>query len=102
MFIAMERFRVGHGEEERFEAVWRNRETRLTDTPGFRSFHLLRGPPLDDHTLLASHTVWVSRDGFAAWTRSGAFRKAHRDAGEHTAHDLGDPEFEGFEVVESG
>ncbi len=100
MFIAMNRFRVRHGEENRFETIWRNRETRLTDTAGFQSFHLLRGPILDDHTLFASHTVWASRDAFIAWTRSDAFRNAHRDAGDHKGLYLGHPEFEGFEVVD--
>ncbi len=99
MVIAMNRFRVRHGEEHRFEAVWRNRETRLTDTPGFQSFHLLRGPTLDDHTLFASHTVWASRDAFVAWNHSDALRNAHRNAGEHKDLYLGHPAFEGFEVM---
>ena len=96
----MNRFRVQHGEEDRFETIWCNRETRVTDTAGFQSFHLLRGPSLDDHTLFASHTVWASRDAFIAWTRSAAFRTAHRDAGEHKGLYLGHPAFEGFEVVD--
>lgn len=100
MFIAMNRFRVRHGEEDRFEAIWRNRQTGLTDSPGFQSFHLLRGPTLDDHTLFASHTVWASRNAFVAWAQSDAFRNAHRDAGDHKGLYLGHPEFEGFMVVE--
>ena len=42
---------------------------------------LLRGPERDDHTLYSSHTTWRSRAAFETWTRSEAFRLAHRDAG---------------------
>jgi len=100
MFIAMNRFKVRLGEEERFETVWRNRQTRLEEVPGFIEFHLLRGPTHDDHTPFASHTVWASREAFVDWTRSEAFRAAHRGAGEHADLYLGPPVFEGFDVVD--
>jgi len=64
MFIAMNRFKVIHGSEADFETVWTSRDTHLRDVPGFVTFHLLRGPELDDHTLLASHTICASRDDF--------------------------------------
>jgi hypothetical protein len=51
MFIAMNRFKVLPGQEAAFEEVWLNRETHLEDVPGFKSFHLLRGPKNEDHTL---------------------------------------------------
>ncbi len=57
MFIAMNRFKVVKGEEGAFEAVWRSRKSRLDEMPGFRAFHLLRGPERDDHVLYASHSV---------------------------------------------
>lgn len=101
MFIAMNRFRVVHGEEERFEQVWLNRDIHLRDVPGFVEFHLVRGPAADDHTLYASHTVWASRAAFEDWTKSLAFREAHRNAGEHTGLYLGHPQFEGFEVLQT-
>ena len=100
MFIAMNRFRVERGHEEAFEEVWRNRDRRLTDVPGFKEFKLLRGPEAEDHTLYASHTVWASKADFEAWTRSDNFRQAHRNAGDHKVHYLGHPQFEGFEPVE--
>ena len=100
MFVAMNRFRVLPGKEDAFEAVWRNRESYLDQMEGFRAFHLLRGPANDDHTLFASHTVWASRAAFEAWTRSDAFRAAHRDAGTTRGLHDGHPQFEGFEVVE--
>ncbi|MFP4251286.1 MAG: antibiotic biosynthesis monooxygenase family protein [Guyparkeria sp.] len=99
MFIAMNRFRIQPGREPDFEAVWRDRDSHLEDVPGFREFQLLRGPGTDDHTLYASHTVWESRRAFEDWTRSEAFRAAHRNAGQHKDMYLGPPEFEGFEVV---
>lgn len=101
MFIAMNRFSVTRGQEAAFEAVWTSRDTYLHDVPGFRSFHLLRGPERDDHTLYASHSIWASRAAFEAWTRSEAFRRAHQDAGRNKPLYLGHPEFEGFEVVQT-
>jgi heme-degrading monooxygenase HmoA len=99
MYIAMNRFRVRRGHEAEFEAVWRNRDTHLTEVPGFVEFHLLRGPEREDHTLYSSHTVWRSYADFEAWTKSEAFRKAHANAGDNKHLYLDKPEFEGFEVV---
>jgi heme-degrading monooxygenase HmoA len=100
MFIAMNRFRVVRGGEAAFEQVWTARDTYLQEVPGFITFHLLRGPEHDDHVLYASHTLWRSRAHFDAWTRSEAFRMAHRDAGQNRPLYLGHPEFEGFEVIQ--
>lgn len=99
MFIAMNRFRVVKGQEDAFEAVWRNRKTHLDDVEGFRSFHLLRGPAGEGHTLYASHTVWSDQAAFEAWTRSEQFRAAHKDAGQNKPLYEGAPIFEGFEAV---
>ena len=101
MFIAMNRFKVRQGAEADFEAVWLQREVHLDQVPGFVEFHLLRGPERDDHVLYASHTVWASERHFAAWTRSEAFRAAHRDAGNNKPLSLGHPEFEGFAVLQT-
>lgn len=99
MFIAMNRFRMVKGREEAFEEVWRGRDSRLRDVPGFVEFHLLKGPEADDHVLYASHTIWSDRAAFEAWTRSEAFREAHKGAGETRGMYLGGPHFEGFDVV---
>lgn len=99
MYIAMNRFRVTPGQEEAFEEVWRGRDSRLKGLPGFVEFHLLKGPKAEDHTLYASHTIWASRADFEAWTKSQAFRDAHKDAGQNKHLYLGGPRFEGFEVV---
>jgi len=98
MYIAMNRFRVVKGSEAAFEKAWLSRETHLEEVPGFLEFHLLRGPEAEDHTLYASHTVWESHGAFEAWTKSEAFRAAHRNAGENRPLYLDHPRFEGFEV----
>lgn len=101
MFIAMNRFRVRPGAESDFEAVWLNREVHLDGVPGFVEFHLLRGPQSEDHTLYSSHTIWRSRADFEAWTRSEAFRAAHKGAGGNKPLYLDHPQFEGFEVLQT-
>ncbi len=99
MYVAMNRFRVRKGAEETFETIWRERETHLHEVPGFQSFHLLRGPEAEDHTLYASHSVWADEAAFMAWTRSESFRKAHARAGSTPDVYLGPPQFEGFTAV---
>lgn len=101
MFIAMNRFRVKKGFESDFEKVWRDREIKIHKEQGFVEFHLLRGPELDDHTLYASHTVWQSESDFVAWTKSQAFRDAHKNAGQNKPLYLGGPSFEGFSAVQT-
>jgi heme-degrading monooxygenase HmoA len=99
MFIAMNRFRIARGFEEGFEEVWRQRDSYLDEVPGFRDFHLLRGPSSDTETLYASHSVWDSRDAFVAWTESDAFHKAHAQSRAPEGTYLAHPDFEGFEAV---
>lgn len=99
MYIAMNRFEVKKGSEVDFEEVWRSRDRHLSEVPGFLKFHLLKGPAGEEHTLYSSHTMWRSHDDFLAWTKSEAFRAAHKDAGLNKPLYLGHPRFEGFEVV---
>ncbi|MDX3968687.1 heme-degrading monooxygenase HmoA [Bradyrhizobium huanghuaihaiense] len=101
MFIAMNRFQVKLGSEAAFETVWRTRESYLGSMAGFVEFHLLKGPVAEDHTLYSSHTVWVDKAAFEAWTRSEEFRRAHARADNKTGESLylGHPKFEGFEVI---
>ncbi len=99
MFIAMNRFQVVPQDEREFEQVWKERDTHLADVPGFIEFHLLRGPRSETYTLYSSHTVWASHADFEAWTRSEAFREAHRSAGSHGHLYLDHPRFEGFDVL---
>jgi heme-degrading monooxygenase HmoA len=101
MFIAMNRFKIVPGSEAAFEAVWTSRDTQLRSVPGFISFNLLKGPAQEAHVLYASHTLWESRAVFEDWTKSEAFRAAHRNAGDNRGMYLGHPELELFEAVQT-
>ncbi|MEM1081369.1 MAG: antibiotic biosynthesis monooxygenase [Pseudomonadota bacterium] len=101
MFVAMNRFQIRPGQEEAFETIWRERESHLQSMDGFQSFHLLRGPESEEHTLFISHTIWASKQHFEDWTRSEAFRQAHKNAGGARNNIyLGHPNFEGYSLVE--
>jgi heme-degrading monooxygenase HmoA len=95
MYIATNRFLVLEGSDADFEAVWLGRDSHLDRIPGFVEFHLLKGPEREDHVLYASQTIWRSFADFEAWTRSEAFRAAHRGAGGNKPLYLGHPAFEG-------
>ena len=99
MFIAMNRFKIVIGKEKEFEDVWKNRDTHLKDVPGFKEFNLVKGDTNNEHTLYASHSIWDSKNDFINWTKSEAFRLAHKNSGQHKGLYLGHPNFEGFEVV---
>jgi heme-degrading monooxygenase HmoA len=103
MYIAMNRFKVAPGSEAEFEQLWISRDTHLKEVPGFVEFHLLKGPQKEDHVLYSSHTIWASHAAFEGWTKSEAFRAAHRNAGGSGTKPLylGHPEFEGFEVIQT-
>jgi heme-degrading monooxygenase HmoA len=81
------------------EKLWRERESHLDGVPGFREFHLLRGPSDERSTLYASHSLWESQAAFEAWTQSESFRKAHAQARAPQGTYLEHPAFEGFEVI---
>ena len=99
MYIAMNRFKISPGRETEFEKIWKERDTHLEGVPGFQDFHLVKGKEEPTHTLYASHSIWRSEDDFLNWTKSDAFRQAHKSAGEHSDVYLGHPEFEGFQVI---
>ena len=99
MFLAMNRFKIAYGFEEGFEKVWRERDSFLSEVPGFKTFSLMKGPVSDDYVLYASHSVWESKEAFVAWTESDAFRKAHAQTSAPKGTYLGHPELETFETV---
>ena len=100
MYLTMNRFKVKLGQEDAFEAVWTGRDSHLTRVAGFTAFNLLKGPEKDGYRLYASHTAWDSEEAFTNWTKSEAFRMAHKDAGGHSDMYLGPPELEIFESVQ--
>ena len=99
MFVAMNRFKITPGFEEGFEKVWRERDSYLSEVPGFKAFNLLKGPETEEYVLYASHSVWESRAAFDAWTESESFRKAHAQASAPKGTYLGHPDLELFESV---
>ena len=99
MFIAMNRFKIVLGKEKDFEKVWRERDTYLNDVKGFKKFNLIKGETNNEYSLYASHSIWNSKEDFINWTKSDAFRLAHKNAGQHKNLYLGAPNFEGFEVI---
>jgi heme-degrading monooxygenase HmoA len=98
MYIAMNHFRVDPKGAGPFEQAWRDRQSYLAGTPGFREFHLLRGPIEEGAQLYASHSVWDDEATFRAWTESESFRKAHAQGGTKGML-LGPPKFVGWQVV---
>lgn len=102
MFIAMNRFKVKPDAAETFEQIWKSRDSKLAENPGFVEFHLLRGPENteENYVLYASHTLWKSREDFENWTRSQNFRDAHGGSGAGRDIYVGHPQFEGFSFVE--
>jgi heme-degrading monooxygenase HmoA len=101
MYLTMNRFKVKPGQEEAFEAVWTGRDSHLPQVKGFVAFHLMKGPEKDGYRLYASHTMWETEAAFTDWTRSEAFRAAHRGAGSHADIYLGPPELEIFQAVQT-
>lgn len=101
MYIAMNRFKVKPGSEEAFENIWKDRDSNLITVPGFVTFHMLKGPKNEAHTLYSSHTTWKSHSDFEAWTKSEAFRASHKNAGKNGVHYEGHPQFEGFEIIQT-
>jgi heme-degrading monooxygenase HmoA len=100
MYLTMNRFKVRKDATEAFEALWVQRDSHLKSVPGFRSFHLMRGPEAPDHVLYASHTAWDDQAAFEAWTKSEAFRAAHKNAGGSRDLYLEPPALEIFDTVQ--
>ncbi|ETX16378.1 antibiotic biosynthesis monooxygenase [Roseivivax halodurans JCM 10272] len=100
MFIAMNRFTVPTENASAFEDLWLGRDSHLKEMEGFVEFHMLKGPEEDGRVLYASHTVWQSEEAFLAWTKSDAFRAAHKNAGETKPLYDGPPRFEGFTPIQ--
>ena len=99
MFLAMNRFKIAPGFEAGFEKIWRERDSFLSQVPGFKQFSLLKGPEKEDYILYASHSVWESRKAFDDWTKSKEFQKAHAQTSAPKGTYLGHPELETFDEV---
>ena len=95
----MNRFKIISGKEETFEEIWKSRNTHLEDVPGFKKFNLIKCSEKENYRLYASHSLWETEKDFINWTKSEAFREAHKGAGQHSDIYLGHPDFEGFEII---
>ncbi|MDF3383117.1 MULTISPECIES: antibiotic biosynthesis monooxygenase [unclassified Sulfitobacter] len=100
MYLAMNRFTVLLKNAAEFEDLWLSRESNLQEIDGFLSFHMLKGPEVDDSILYASHTMWEGLEHFRAWTTSAQFRNAHARAGQGPKLFEGPPQFEGFTALQ--
>ena len=60
MYIAMNRFKIVPGKEKEFEKVWRERDTHLSEVPGFKKFNFVNGENTNEFSLYASHSIWNS------------------------------------------
>lgn len=100
MFIAMNNFTVNNERFEEFEQVWTNRDRHLNGVSGFKRFKLLRGEASEDGKtrLYVSHSTWESAEAFWAWTKSDAFKQAHKNKTPEGII-LGPPKFNSFEVI---
>jgi heme-degrading monooxygenase HmoA len=101
MYLTINRFRVHKGQEAAFEALWLNRDSRLTELDGFVSFYLLKGAETDTHTIYLSHTMWRDEAAFQGWARSQAFRSSHKGAGGHGEIYDGPPVLEIYSALQS-
>ena len=99
MFLAMNRFKINPNLDQEFERVWRDRDSFLSEVPGFKNFSLLRGPEYEDHVLYVSHSVWESEEAFVNWTESEAFKMAHRQSSAPKGTYLGHPLLETFTSI---
>ena len=90
MFLAMNRFKITPGFEPGFEKTWHERNSVLSQVPGFKRFALLKGPVTNAYVLYASHSVWECKGAFEYWTNSGSFLETHNPTiapkGTYLAH----------------
>lgn len=99
MYLTMNRFKVRADKTQEFEARWEGGQKYLDDAPGFVEFHLLKGPQSDGQVLYASHTIWTDQASFQSWTKSDAFKQAHKGGGKDTDLYEWPPALEIFESV---
>ncbi len=70
MHITMNRFEVENGEEQQFEKSVKEHYEQLKGTPGYLSFHLIRGGTNGTVTFYSSHTKWNTRQDFLDWSEA--------------------------------
>jgi len=75
-FVVINAVTVGEGAAADFEERFAQRAGRVSGSPGFEAFELLR--PTDDRGVYLVYTRWRSEEDFQAWAASPAFQHGHR------------------------
>ena len=83
---------------DEIEAISTNQDVKVI-TKGSTGALEIKGDTNEKFSLYSSHSTWDSKNDFINWTKSEAFRLAHKNAAQHRDLYLGPPDFEGFEVV---
>lgn len=99
MFIASTRFKIIPGQEKKFEALWRQRESNLEFVDGFEKFNLLMGFKTGGFSMYASNTKWESKKSFDAWQKTISFWEVDKNVGKNRSLYLTHPKFESFEII---
>ena len=74
MIVVENRIPVKNEYREKFEKLFKERESHLNETPGFVRNEVLRPIKGDEYVVM---THWESMEHFQNWMNSDAFRKAH-------------------------
>ena len=56
MYLAMNRFKIVLGKEDKFETIWKSRENHLDGVKGFKKFNLIKGSTNTEYSLYTSHS----------------------------------------------
>jgi predicted O-methyltransferase YrrM/heme-degrading monooxygenase HmoA len=98
MFIAINKFKVKKESSADFEKVWKERQSHLSEVPGFMRFWLLKTEAPENFEFL-SHSQWVNQEAFEGWRKGEAMGKAHANASSVGSMLQGPPEFKGYEMA---
>ncbi len=74
MIVVENRIPVRKDYREKFEKLFSERESHLSETPGFVRNEVLR-PIKGDEYIVMTH--WETMEHFQNWMNSDAFKKAH-------------------------
>ncbi|KAG2490185.1 hypothetical protein HYH03_011313 [Edaphochlamys debaryana] len=73
--VVMNVFQVKPDSSQDFEDMWRSRESRLKQMPGFVRFAMLRCENKPGKYI--SQTYWADKESFENWTKSSQFQASH-------------------------
>jgi len=76
MIVISNRIQVAKGQEEAFEARFKDRAGLVETRPGFIRLEVLRPIQSEYYVVL---TYWETFEDFKAWTESREFMEAHRN-----------------------